>query len=96
MSVYKALADLASNQIDNSATIIEPATLQNGEKVSKKISEDIINNYEAMVIAANTLEDFSKALNAIAGAMGLNLSTDLIVLAKIANKLREVKGLPPL
>lgn len=94
--IYKALADLASNQNDSSVNIIEPATLESGEKVNKTLSEDIINNYEAMVVSATNLEEFSKALNAIAGAMGLNLNTDLIVLAKIANKLREVKGLSPL
>lgn len=94
--MYKALANLASNQTSNSVSVIEPAVLSTDEKVSKKLSGDVIRDYEVMITSCITLEDFSKALNAISGALGLNLNTDVVILAKIANKLREVKGLPPL
>lgn len=98
----KALADLAMSLSDTQDKkgkpefVIEPAVFKEGEMVNKEIATNVITNYESIILSATNLEQFSKALNAIAGAMGLNLNTDITVLAKIANKLREVKGLPPL
>ncbi len=96
MNLYKALADLSSNQPTNHVVVIEPAVLEENEKVNKSVSKEVIENYETLVTSANNLEDFTKALNAICGALNLNLSDDLVKLAKIANKLRERKGLSPL
>ena len=94
--IYKALADLATNQPNNSVTVIEPAVLEKGEMVDKLLASDVILNYKNLILSATNLEEFSKALNAIAGATGLNLKDNIITLAKIANKLREINNLPVL
>lgn len=94
--IYKALADMASNQKDETRVVIKPAVLKPNEKVDRKIANDVISNYQQLILSATNLEEFSKALNAIAGAMGLNLKDNIVTLAKIANKLREMNKLPVL
>ena len=91
-TIFQELTELNSGLQED---IIKPAEFQDGEMVNKKLAEDVLK-YEDVLVSASNFEEFQKVLYTISGTLSLNLTTDLVTLAKIANKLREVKGLPPL
>ena len=96
MNMVTALAKMVKNFTTanlDTPKVVEPIILAQGEKVNKELVKKIVLEYKQMILACQDFESFSKLLNAMAGAMGLNLNEDIITLAKIANAIRAKNSL---
>ncbi len=94
--IEKALSEMLKvATADTTEPVIRPAITMNGN-FNKKYATEILTKYWYQILECKNLEEFSILLNGIAGAVGLNLSTDLVEIAMVCNALRWYKGLNPL
>lgn len=95
-----AVAELLST-VDIPTTSTEEVTLpavfdlEENAEVDRKLVTTIYQNYKTAFVAAENFEQFKNVIDKVILEQSLSLS-DAVLVAKVANLLRSVEGLPPL